>query len=145
MSRITSAAIDRACLGGRRRVSCIPDGREGSMDYWSGGQENPARHRVEGFLKDLHDACLASIRKLKRGGTAVFVVARRRVGGWILRLDDYIRDIMLANGLCFHAEGHRMIQRKLAPDVINAGGGSRLPDRRVRTMKEEIILVFKRT
>lgn len=136
--------IDRVCLGGA--MSCdkqiMVDRR-----YWRGGRNNEARRRVAQFLQDVELSCVQVASVMKRGGTAVFVTSRRRVGGWRLHLDEFIVDALEREGLKLCGGETRRIIMKRTPFVIDRQGrsGNRKAERgAVRTMREERILSFRK-
>ncbi|MFQ5521230.1 MAG: hypothetical protein ACE5FK_07530 [Candidatus Methylomirabilia bacterium] len=144
---IPGGEIDRRCLGGSALE--MDEVRSVRLDrrYWCGGGANDARLRVGSFLSDLDSCCSEIARVLRRGGVAVFVTARRRVGGWRLYLDRFIVDAFERRKLRLQSSYTRRIAGKLTPAVINRDGHGKVGvsgKRTVATMREEQVLVFRK-
>jgi hypothetical protein len=85
---------------------------------------------------------------MKPHGTAIFVVARRTVGGSELKLDRFLVTVMRDLGcVCIKVE-KRKISKKMTPFIIYVKGNSKKRKKeeqwRVSTMREEYILFFKK-
>lgn len=137
--------IDRRCLGGsipREYATTAID-----RSHWLGGRNNEARRRVARFLSDLSVVCEQAAGGLRKGGVAVFVISRRRVGGWRLHLDKFITDAFSECGLKLERSDVRRIEHKRTPKVINRNGHGQLCARTHKgtvTMREEHVLVYKK-
>jgi tRNA G10 N-methylase Trm11 len=141
--------IDSRCLGGKLAGATNNSGDERLLTpiYWHGGRENPARQRVLGFLSDIELSCQEIAKVLRQGGYAVFVIARRLAGGWRLYLDQFLIDSLARYNLIINEAYSRQIERKMTPVVINRkarGADKHRRSSRVRTMREEHILVFQK-
>src|SRR5207245_7018528 len=105
--------------------------------------------RVLRFLQDL-DLCCNEISKiLKIDGRAVFVVARRSVGGWRLKLDIFLIEAFKKRQISLERISKRWIQGKRNSTVVNRYGRARATAKRsdrgrVPTMREEFVLVFRK-
>jgi tRNA G10 N-methylase Trm11 len=146
---MTGGEIDRRCLGGSAlEIEDRPTNMASrQFHYWHGGIDNPARRRVLRFMWDLELCCKEIGKVLKRGAQAVFVVARRSVGGWRLNLDRFLIEIFAQQNMVLDDSCTRRIQGKMTPNVINRHGraqSGRLLGNRVCTMREEHILVFRK-
>ena len=146
---LTGGEIDRRCLGGKK-IDLSPFASASFFHrsrYWWGGERNPASDRVRRFLLDL-DRCIEEVTKLLRsGGRAVFVIARRSIGGWKLKLDTFLIDAFYGRNVELEDVAKRQIVGKWTPPVINIHGritGKSDIGRRVNTMREEYILVFRK-
>jgi SAM-dependent methyltransferase len=146
---ITGGEIDRRCLGGQ---AIKPNPLKSCSfllrpQHWRGGTQNPARDRVYRFLWDL-ELCAKEIAKvLRRGGRAVFVIARRSIGGWQLKLDRFLIDAFLRQNIRLESLRTRRIEGKTTPLVINSRGHTTrkgVSSKRVCTMREEYILTFRK-
>jgi hypothetical protein len=134
--------IDSKCLGG---CSLNTSGlRERYRKYWNGGSHNPRGTNVYAYLRDLEHACTASIDLICIGGMAIFVVARRKVGGWRLYIDEFLDDILSSRGLRLCRRQTRSIHRKLLPSQVYPWSRSSKPNHKgaVSTMSKEYILVY---
>jgi site-specific DNA-methyltransferase (cytosine-N4-specific) len=149
LEALQGGEIDRRCLGGQNSGSTTlkSDDASNNIRYWRGGVRNPARQRVCRFLSDLELCCGEIASALRRGGWAVFVVARRTVGGWRLHLDRFIIEALECRSMRMEKLFTRQIEKKLAPRMVNSlgrtmqGGGT---GRRVTTMREEHVLAFRK-
>jgi 16S rRNA G966 N2-methylase RsmD len=146
---ISGGEIDRRCLGGRAlEMEELKLGAQVLRPrYWHGGVKNSARNRVHRFLWELELCCREITRVLKRGGQAVFVIARRSIGGWRLNLDRFLMDSFMRKNLLLDGICTRQIEGKVTPAVINRHGrsvGKEYFGNRVHTMREEHILVFRK-
>ena len=146
---ISGGEIDRRCLGGRALEprNLKPDKRLLQPHYWYGGIRNPARNRVHRFLWELDLCCKEITKVLRRGGQAIFVVARRSIGGWRLNLDHFLMDTFMRQNMRLDGICTRRIEGKMTPTVINRHGRSVREEyfgNRVYTMREEHILVFRK-
>lgn len=99
------------------------------------------------FLWDLHLSVQEIGKVLRCGGRAIFIIGRRSVGEWQLKLDRFLISVFAQ---ChFRLEGlyKRRIEGKTTPPVINKLG-HRGPKgethSRVPTIREEYILTFRR-
>ena len=84
---------------------------------------------------------------LRYDGWAVFVVARRTVGGWRLHLDQFIIEALEHRSMRMEKLFTRQIEKKLAPRMVNSLGRtmqSGVTGRRVTTMQEEHVLAFRK-
>ena len=139
--------IDRRCLGGQAVAPTTSKltGLVLSPQYWRGGLHNPARSRVYRFLWDL-DLCVQEIAKvLRHKGRAAFIVARRSIGGWQLKLDQFLVDAFERQNIRLENSCKRRIEGKMTPLVINKRGRSMQTERgrdHVLTIREEHILTF---
>ena len=146
---ISGGEIDRRCLGGRalETEESKSEARLLQPRYWHGGVKHPARNRVHRFLWELELCCREITKVLKRGGQAVFVIARRTIGGWRLNLDCFLMDSFMRKNLRLEGICTRRIEGKVTPAVINRYGRSVREEyfgNRVHTMQEEHILVFRK-
>lgn len=146
---ISGGEIDRRCLGGRalEMEELTLEAQLLRPRYWYGGVKNSARNRVHRFLWELELCCREITRVLKRGGRAVFVIARRSIGGWRLYLDRFLMDSFMRKNLLLDGICTRQIEGKVTPAVINRHGRSVREEyfgNRVHTMREEHILVFRK-
>ena len=141
--------IDRQCLGGNP----TPDEAQGSElfllnRYWHGGRYNRARSRVTAFGRDLERCSNQVGSALRKGGLAVFVVARRSAGGWRVYLDRLLVTFMHNAGMRLIRSFVRQIPYKITPFLIHRRARAKsavLTNRDfVPTMREEFILVFRR-
>jgi site-specific DNA-methyltransferase (cytosine-N4-specific) len=149
LEALQGGEIDRRCLGGQSSDSMNPksDNALNHIRYWRGGDRNPARQRVHRFLSDMELCCREISSALRRGGWAVFVVARRTVGGWRLHLDRFIIEVLKHRHMCVEKLFTRQIEKKMAPRTVNSHGRSMqsgATGRRVITMREEYVLVFRK-
>ena len=149
LEALQGGEIDRRCLGGQSSGSTTPksDDTLNNTLYWRGGTRNTARQRVYRFLSDLELCCEEITSALRRGGWAVFVVARRTVGGWRLHLDRFIIEALERRRMRIEKLFTRQIEKKLAPRMVNSLGRtmqSGATGRRVTTMREEHILAFRK-
>jgi len=146
---ISGGEIDGRCLGGRPLETRDTRSNELLLQphYWHGGIRNHARTRVHRFLGGLELSCKEIAKVLKRGGQAVFVIARRSVGGWRLNLDHFLIDTFMRQNLQLDEICTRRIEGKMTPPVINRHGRSargKYLGKLVHTMREEHILVFRK-
>ncbi len=146
---ISGGEIDRHCLGGRALETRELKSEAELLQprYWHGGVKNSARIRVYRFLWELELCCEEITKVLKRGGQAVFVIARRSIGGWRLNLDRFLMDSFMRKNLRFDGICTRRIEGKITPAIINRHGRSVREENfgnRVHTMREEHILVFRK-
>jgi hypothetical protein len=148
---ITGIEIDRLCLGGE--IGNVYDEHSMIRDYswaayWHGGRYNHARSRVSAFVYDLQECCKQISAALGKDGRAVFIVARRSVGGWRLHLDRLLIDMMESTRMRLLNRFVRRIPHKVTPFLIHRRGRTknRTPSSRdlVPTMREEFVLVFQR-
>jgi len=142
-----AAEIDGSCLGGKRRESTRRV-RIKLRNYWSGGRSNPLRAGVTWFLEDMEATCKGIAKVVKKGGSAVFVVARRKTGGRRVYLDKFIERTMGRLGFDLTRVWRRRIQGKTTPLVIDSSARSRVKSRRghrVQTMRDEFVLEFRKT
>jgi site-specific DNA-methyltransferase (cytosine-N4-specific) len=141
--------IDRLCLGGSKvtveieRLPVVP-----LSWYWHGGRDNLARSRVVAFARDMELCCEQVGSALRKGGLAVFVVARRSAGGWRVYLDKLLISLMRNAGMRLVRRFVRQIPYKVTPFLIHrrARAKDNIVSSRdfVPTMREEFILVFRR-
>lgn len=147
---VSGVEIDHLCLGGRQirldtqnAAAMIP-----IKWYWHGGEDNNARARVTAFARDLETSCNQVGALLRKGGLAVFVVARRSAGGWRVYLDRLLVTLMCRAGMQFVNSYVRQIPYKVTPFIVHRRARSKsatVSDRDlVPTMREEFILVFRR-
>jgi len=145
---LESGAIDRACLGGRLGSLGADVAFNDIKKYWNGGRRNAAGPRVLELLADLSACCNQVCSVLKTGGRTIFIVSRRSMGGWRLKLDRFIEDAMKRKGLVLEEKKVRRIAGKVTPFAINPRGRlSACRGRaatRVNTMRREYILVFRK-
>lgn len=141
---IRSAQVDTAGLGGR----------PGPFDahpiqtlrpYWAGGANNPRRASASAYLRDLHSSLRAAAACLRPGGAFVTVIARRLIGGWRLRTDEFVDHTLLSLGFSRVDRTCRRIAAKVTPPTINRLARTAPPSgrRTVKTMREEWILVHQ--
>src|SRR5207248_250057 len=83
ISEPPGASIDAACLGGRptKALESRGESEAKTLAFWAGGKQTHEMKRVYSFLRDLQECCEQIVRVMKPRGTAIFVVARRTVGG----------------------------------------------------------------
>jgi DNA modification methylase len=133
--------IDSRCLGSSR----IDVTTTRAAPYWPGGVANPRRLSVKRFLADMENACVQMSAIIKPRGRAIFVVGRRRTGGFRLKLDKFITDVLQREGFALEDIWERPIRSKRLPSLINRFGGARAPARGVvATMRREFIVVLRR-
>jgi DNA modification methylase len=142
--------IDRNCLGGVKlqHDRNVSDQRRVAICHWHGSKDNHAERRVASFLHDLYICCSQISRFVRPGGSIVFVVSRRSVGGWRLKIDNFLIDTFAEFDINLQLSTQRRIQEKLMPSVINRVGrkmGTSFKQGRVPTMKQELILEFRKT
>ena len=142
--RIVGGAVDRAGLGGSMSIDAR-DSKRMLSEYWAGGVENPQCRKAGAYVHDLVDRIRATARCLRPGGLFVTVIGRRLVGGWRLRSDEVIHDTLAKIGFSRVTCRRRRIMAKVTPPRINrmARGEMTRGRRRVRTMREEWILVHR--
>lgn len=133
--------IDSRCLGSSRVDVRDAD----TAPYWLGGVSNPRRLGVRRFLADMEHACVEISAVVKPRGRAIFVVGRRRTGGFRLKLDEFITDVLRRHSFALEDAWERPIRSKRLPSLINRFGGARTPARGVvATMRREYIVVLRR-
>jgi len=146
---ITGGEIDRRCLGG----APLEDSRSKRDPffcrscYWYGGLENPCLKLVRRFLEDIELSCREISKVLRRGGRAVFIVARRSIGGWRLKLDRFLIDTLTRWHLLFEGMCIREISGKIVPLQINKQGHAKTKQplsSRVATMRAEYVMAFRK-
>jgi hypothetical protein len=144
---LSGGEIDRRCLGGQAVAPTTSKLTELVLSprYWRGGLHNPARLRVYRFLWDL-DLCVQEIAKvLRQRGRATFIVARRSIGGWPLKLDQFLVEAFERQQIHLERSFKRRIEGKMTPLVINKQGRSMQKEEsngHVRTIREEHMLTF---
>jgi SAM-dependent methyltransferase len=145
-----AGSIDRCCLGGSLQSVGRPSRHLEQMAgrFWSGRDTRGSKRRVIVFLNDLEQCCREIVSVMKVDGTAIFVVARRTVGGSRVKLDRYLVDVMGRLGCTCERVTKRRISGKLTPYVIHSRGNSSRRSQgrrwRVATMREEYVLFFKK-
>jgi site-specific DNA-methyltransferase (cytosine-N4-specific) len=149
LDAIRGVEIDRLCLGGESVMPAADSQLAISQKiYWHGGQHNRASSRATAFARDLEKCCRQVGSVLRKGGHAVFVVARRSAGGWRVYLDSLIVKLMYTAGVQFVRGFVRQIPHKVTPFMIHrrARAKSNTITHRdfVPTMREEFVLVFRR-
>lgn len=152
LKEIRGADIDNNCLGGTPKLFPVKNSfKFENIDFhkfWHGSEGNPASRSVKRFLLDIELSCHNLAKALKIGGVAVFVVSRRIVGGWRLKLDKFLIEILRKRGVVFETVRKRRIQRKISPGVVNRKGNTKnglgSAGIRTKTMREELILVFRK-
>ena len=140
-----AAEIDGSCLGGKR-LGPPRSARIKVSRYWSGGRSNSLRAAVIRFLEDMQATCEGIAGVVKKGGSAVFVVARRKTGGRRVYLDKFIQRTMRRLGFGLTRVWRRRIQGKTTPSVIDRSASCRVKSRRghrVQTMRDEFVLEFR--
>ncbi len=147
---LDSGAIDRLCLGGAITKSGLAnfDKEIELRRYWCGGKFNSSRERVLQFLYDIENCCEQMSGVIRPEGKIIIVVARRTVSGHRVYLDKFLIDKMWELGYSLEAYNSRLIAGKNTPKVINKNGhgsGSLTNRGRVVTIKEEFVLVFRKT
>lgn len=147
-SEINGNAIDLLGLGGN---GYLKSSKEpwilNDKSIWYGSKTNPSAKRVNSYLVDV-DICVQQISKiLKRGGCAIFVVARRLTGGWRLHIDKFLIESFHKHGLLLEKKEKRKIKNKVTPPKINRSGRKvTTHDSKsyISTMRDEYILVFRK-
>jgi site-specific DNA-methyltransferase (cytosine-N4-specific) len=135
-----SRDIDRRCLG----ASQCHSGKE-PAPYWAGGVDNLKRGKVVAFLSDMERSCTQISNVIKVGGRAIFVVGRRRTGGFRLKLDQFVADAVKARGFALSDIWERPLHSKRLPRVINRLGAARNAGHgTVETMRTEYVVVLRR-
>ena len=142
--RIVGTEVDRVGLGGRVRLDAA-DAKQMVGGYWAGGAKNGRCRSAAAYLQDLRVGLRSSAQCLRPGGLFVTVVARRLIGGWRLRTDEFVDDTLKGMGFTRVDRKRRRIGAKVTPPMVNrmARGSGGLGRVRVRTMREEWILVHK--
>ena len=137
-------AIDRAALGGRTYLDAA-DAAQTLSGYWAGSSRNPRCRSAGSYLRDLQASLQASAACLRPRGTFVTVVARRLIGGWRLRTDEFVDHTLRAMGFVCVERTRRRIAAKVTPPTVAPHARSTGPPRRAtaRTMREEWILVHR--
>src|ERR1043165_3243674 len=139
----TGASLDRQCLGGTPRNKV--DELVHVQAYWAGGAVNRLRWKVASFLSDMAMACKHLSQTVRPGGHIILVVARRKVGGFRVRLDSFVIDHLKTHHCRLIDATERSIARKVTPRAVDAYGHSVDGSaRRVVTMRVEHVLVFQR-
>jgi hypothetical protein len=142
---INGNSIDRACLGGYS--SCEFPLEISLKPYWAGSPDGPHIGRVRQFLEDFDRSCAAISSLIKSGGTVTLIVARRTVGGFRLKLDDFSVDRLSMRGLNLLCISKRQLQNKRLPNYINRFAASSSIDMKskghTKTMDEEIVITMK--
>jgi site-specific DNA-methyltransferase (cytosine-N4-specific) len=141
--------IDARCLGGTfsRRGTSGAGTVVCPSRYWHGGVHNSARQIVERYLLDVELCCREISKLLRRDGKAIFIVARRSVGGWRLNLDQFLIDTFLRWKITLEGKSVRKIEGKAVPYFINKLGRilkKAKPSDRVSTMRVEYVLAFRK-
>lgn len=141
---LAGSAIESSCLGGGvSRANGVPDWL---YRYWVGGAHDPAAVRVTTFLMDFGATCRSVADAVAPGGTVVYVVGRRSVGGFRLRLDEFAVDQFVAADFSLLNIVRRRLHDKRLPRTINRfgrSGSAAIRGRgRTKTMDEEIVLTF---
>lgn len=141
---IVGAEVERAGLGGRLHPTAI-DARHFLTGYWAGGAQNTRQRSAAAYLRDLRAAIRASAACLRPRGLFVTVVARRLIGGWRLKTDQFMCDTLTSLGFTEVSRTRRRIAAKVTPPIINRGASRDAPWRRphVHTIREEWILVHQ--
>lgn len=137
----STAQIDTSCLGGAARA--LPD-VDWLREYWPAPIASPYATRVACYLVDLGDALRAAVDVLRPGGRVVLILARRRVGPARVRVDQFAVDELAALGVHKTAAVRRKVAIKWAPAYVHRHGRSADRSGRVRTMREEVVLVFEK-
>ncbi len=143
-------SIDRSCLGGDLTSASSVDQLTAKTlrRFWAGNNTNSAVKRIQAFLLDLSACCHQMIENLKLGGAAIFVVARRTVGGAQLKLDRFLVSIMESLGCVLDWVERREISGKRTPFLVSIRGNSKrsLADDSdyVPTMRYEYVLLFRK-
>ena len=142
---LSAGAIDRLCLGGARSTkgdisTCI-------KEVWDGPYDGKTETRVALYLSDLRSCCDQIAATLKPGGLAIFVLARRRVGGALLFLDRFIENDLHCRGLILEDRFGRNLECKRTPLEVDRRARSRLlgVGTLVATMTEELVMIFRKT
>lgn len=138
--------IDRECLGGkvRRHLYDLDIKR-----FWAGSQHSEYAHRLRSFLRDYADHCAGIALALKPGGIAVFVLSRRSLGGFRVKLDAFTTHVLEQQGTVLLNSETRAVLGKRLPYRINrfaaAKDGAKSAAGARPTMNEEQILYFSKT
>lgn len=143
-------AIDDACLGGREAKG--KDERlmheEEVRAYWAGSGRSEGFARVARFLGDLRTVCRGISRVSADNASVVMIVGRRSVGGFRLKLDEFLADELKAHGFALMKRTRRPISDKRMPRRINRFGASKEKSAQARgstlTMLDEHILTLGR-
>lgn len=141
--------IDQHCLGGARNSAETkqPEALSSLRPYWAGSQSGNGYARVSRFLHDLGVICGGFRRVLAPGGRIAIVVGRRSVGGYRVKLDEFLIDQLETQGLHHLKTTRRSLQGKRLPRRINKYGRSKNRARRTLgatvTMLDEYILLFR--
>jgi len=140
----TGISIDRACLGGAAQIQAA---NVEIKRYWAGATESSNAGRVRKFLEDFDESCAALAKVLKPGGVATLVVGRRTVGGFRVKLDDFVIDQLEGRGFSLLDVSKRRLRNKRLPTHINRFAGSASHDKKVqgstKTMGEEIVISMR--
>jgi site-specific DNA-methyltransferase (cytosine-N4-specific) len=141
--------IDNRCLGGRMHGNTDVHLAQ-VTPFWRGNDVSNGKARISRFLYDLQ-ICAKNISSvLKVGGRAIFVVARRNVGGSELKLDKFLESVMSQSGCILESQYIRDIKGKITPYVINtniktrARTNANMKCNRVKTMRREYVIIFKK-
>ncbi len=139
--------IDTSCLGGMKNTEIGPI--KGLRKYWAGSSQSDAAIRISHFLKEYALSCKGVANSLKPGGKAIYVVGRRSVEGFRLKLDLYTEDQFLENGMRLLKVERRKLREKRLPSNINRFARANSEIQRIKgntkTMDEEIVLLFQRS
>jgi site-specific DNA-methyltransferase (cytosine-N4-specific) len=137
--------IDRKCLGGKIRRNL--DNIE-INDYWAGASASDFAHRLRSFLEDYADHCRVIADALKPGGKAVFVLSRRSLGGYRVKLDQYTIDLLARFDISLLNIETRAVKGKRLPYRINRFAAAKDANRSSvgsrPTMNEELVLHFQK-
>jgi site-specific DNA-methyltransferase (cytosine-N4-specific) len=142
---VRGAEVDSRCLGGRRRIQA------NTLDprpFWAGSRLSPQCRTLGHFLADYAVACGVVGAAVRDGGTVVFVVGQRSVGGFRVKLDAYTAEQFNRLGFSLVSQRRRTLQGKRLPSHINRFGRASTPEVVARgvtkTMASEIVLVFRK-
>jgi hypothetical protein len=99
-------------------------------------------------LEDFDRSCDSIASIMKSGGTATLIVARRTVGGFRLKLDDFSVDRLSMRGLYLLRISKRQLKNKRMPSYINRFAGSASSEMKskgsTKTMAEEIVVTMRK-
>lgn len=120
-------AIDDACLGGcRPKLSTkTTQAVEDIKRYWAGRGTSEGCERISRFLVDVKSVCEGISQVVAENGTVIMIVGRRSVGGFRLKLDEFLIDRF--EDLRFRVVERKMraIGSKRFPRRINRFGGAK--------------------
>jgi len=142
---VRGAEVDSRCLGGRRRT---PADAVDLRPFWAGSRLSPQCRTLTHFLADYSIACEVVGGAVRDGGTVVFVVGQRSVGGFRVKLDAYTMEQFNRLGFDLISQRRRTLRGKRLPGYINRFGRASTPDLVSRgvtkTMAAEIVMVFRK-